>query len=121
MGHQDEIVAPSSSHADEGVLGPAKESEREQYEVFKKDEGVDFRTVSWPRACIIFLKITFALGILSIPTAFYTLGAVGGALSMTGWLLLNTYMAVVQGNFKTAHPQCHSKSSAPAPAVSEVP
>ena len=112
MGHQDEI-APSSLHADAALHGIGKDSDREQYEVFKKDEGVDFRTVSWPRACIIFLKITFALGILSIPTAFYTLGAVGGALSMTGWLLLNTYMAVVQGNFRNRHPQCHSEFPGP--------
>ncbi|KAI0134108.1 amino acid transporter [Xylariales sp. AK1849] len=86
-----------------------KEAEMESHEVFQKTEdGVDFRNVSWPRATIIFLKIIFATGVLSIPTAMYSLGAVGGALSVVGWGVLNTYTAVIQGNFKTRHPECHS-------------
>jgi hypothetical protein len=68
-----------------------KESELEQHEVFKKTEdGVNFRTVSWPRATIIFLKIQFAMSILSVPSSLATLGAVGGALSIVGWEVLNT-------------------------------
>lgn len=36
----------------------------DEFEVFKKTEdGVDFRTVSWPRAAIIFLKGTSTDGI----------------------------------------------------------
>ncbi|KAK6076788.1 N amino acid transport system protein 9 [Seiridium cupressi] len=86
-----------------------KEAEMESHEVFQKNaDGVDFRNVSWQRATIIFLKIIFATGVLSIPTAMYSLGAVGGALSVVGWQLLNTYTAVIQGNFKTRHPECHS-------------
>ncbi|RDW77408.1 hypothetical protein BP6252_05461 [Coleophoma cylindrospora] len=47
----------------------------DDFEVFKKTkDGVDFRTVGWPRASIIFLKVQFALGVLSIPTAMYSLG-----------------------------------------------
>ena len=38
----------------------------------------------------------------------YSLGAVGGALSIIGWGALNTYEAVIQGNFRNAHPGCHS-------------
>jgi hypothetical protein len=38
----------------------------------------------------------------------YGLGAVGGSLSVVGWGLLNTYMAIVQGNFRNRHPKCHS-------------
>ena len=98
----------------------------EDHEVFKKThDGVNFRTVGWPRASVIFLKSTcvprfldlflltvcsviFATGVLSIPTAMYSLGAVGGALSVIAWGALNTYEAVVQGNFRNAHPGCHS-------------
>lgn len=65
--------------------------EKESHEVFKKTEdGVDFRTVSWQRASIIFLKIQFAMSILSVPGACAALGAVGGALSIVGWDALNT-------------------------------
>lgn len=81
----------------------------EDYEVFKKThEGVNFRTVGWPRASVIFLKVIFATGVLSIPTAMYSLGAVGGSLSVIGWGALNTYTAVVQGDFRNSHPGCHS-------------
>lgn len=52
--------------------------------------GVKFRTVSWQRATIIFLKIQFAMSILAVPGALATLGAVGGALSIVGWEVLNT-------------------------------
>jgi hypothetical protein len=83
--------------------------ETEEFEVFKKTtEGVDFRTVGWPRASVIFLKIIFATGVLSIPTAMYSLGAVGGALSVVAWGALNTYTAVIQGDFRNRHPRCHS-------------
>ncbi|PSS22273.1 hypothetical protein M430DRAFT_49421 [Amorphotheca resinae ATCC 22711] len=81
----------------------------EQNEVFKKTEGgVDFRTVGWMRASVIFLKIIFATGVLSIPTAMYSLGAVGGSLSVVGWGLLTTYTAVIQGDYRNRHPSCHS-------------
>lgn len=59
--------------------------------VFKPTEdGVDFRTVSWQRATVIFLKINFAMSILAVPGSLGTLGAVGGALSIVGWEALNT-------------------------------
>lgn len=38
----------------------------------------------------------------------YSLGALGGALSVVGWGALNTYTAVVQGDFRNSHPGCHS-------------
>lgn len=38
----------------------------------------------------------------------YSLGAVGGALSVIGWSALNTYTAMVQGDFRNSHPGCHS-------------
>ena len=38
----------------------------------------------------------------------YSLGALGGALSVIGWGALNTYTGVIQGNFRNAHAGCHS-------------
>ncbi|KAK8028351.1 hypothetical protein PG991_005407 [Apiospora marii] len=90
-------------------LPPASDAELESHEVFKKNaDGVDFRTVGWPPATVIFLKIVFSTGILSIPTALYALGAVGGTLSLVAWQAVNTYCAIVQGNFRNRHPECHS-------------
>lgn len=60
-------------------------------EVFQEtSEGVNFRTVSWQRATVLFLKIQFAMSILAVPSALGTLGAIGGALSIVGWQILNT-------------------------------
>lgn len=60
-------------------------------EVFQEtSEGVNFRTVSWQRATVLFLKIQFAMSILAVPSSLGTLGAVGGALSIVGWQSLNT-------------------------------
>lgn len=47
--------------------GLLPDEEREDHEIFKVSEhDVDFRTVSWQRATIIFLKIQFAISLLSM-------------------------------------------------------
>ncbi|KAK7751468.1 hypothetical protein SLS62_006553 [Diatrype stigma] len=97
--------ARSSGSIDAVKLGDADDA----FEVFKKQEGqVDFRTVSWIHASVIFLKIIFATGVLTIPSAMYVLGAFPGAVNVLGWQFLNTYCAIVQGNFRNSHPGCHS-------------
>lgn len=96
-----------TSHDDpERVVGDIDDAE--DHEVFKKNSDVAFRTVGWQRASVIFLKVIFATGVLSIPTAMYSLGAVGGALSVIGWGALNTYTAMIQGDFRNNHRGCHS-------------
>lgn len=84
----DDVIDPPKSD----IAAPAeKGTALEAREIFHDEsEGVKFRTVSWQRATIIFLKIQFAMSILSVPGALATLGAVGGALSIVGWEVLNT-------------------------------
>lgn len=48
------------------------------------------------------------MSILAVPGALATLGAVGGALSIVGWEVLNTYTAVILGDFRNRHPECHT-------------
>lgn len=72
-----------------------KVDDLEEHEVFQKDGEVNFRTVGWPRASVIFLKVIFATGVLSIPTAMVSLGAIGGALNVIGFGMLNTYSGVI--------------------------
>lgn len=50
----------------------------------------------------------FATGVLSIPSSMASIGAVGGALSVIGWGALNTYTAMIQGDFRNTHAGCHS-------------
>lgn len=81
----------------------------EEQEVFQKtDSGVNFRNVGWFKACVIFFKILFATGVLSLPSALYSLGAVGGSISIVAWGAFNTYCFVIMGSFRSRHPHCHS-------------
>lgn len=52
--------------------------------------------------------VIFATGVLTIPSSMYVLGALPGAINVIGWQLLNTYCAIVQGNFRNSHAGCHS-------------
>lgn len=38
----------------------------------------------------------------------FVLGALPGAINVIGWQALNTYCAIVQGNFRNSHAGCHS-------------
>ncbi|KAL6812001.1 neutral amino acid transporter-like protein [Trichoderma sp. SZMC 28015] len=87
----------------------SKQADESDFEVFRREEGaVDFRTVTWPHASVIFLKYIFATGVLSIPSCMFVLGAFPGAINVVAWTMLNTYCAIIQGNFRNSHPRCHS-------------
>ncbi|KAK6374004.1 hypothetical protein LTS17_007974 [Exophiala oligosperma] len=82
----------------------------DDFEVFKKsDDAVDFRTVGWPHASIILLKIQFALGVLNLPTVLYIVGALPGALLICAWGAYNTYSAVLLGAYRNRHPGIHTQ------------
>ncbi|KAI1854968.1 hypothetical protein JX266_001086 [Neoarthrinium moseri] len=94
-------------------INAPSEKVAETREVFKTTEdGVDFRTVSWQLATVIFLKINFAMSILAVPGALGTLGAIGGSLSIVAWEALNTYTAILIGDFRSRHPECHTLADA---------
>lgn len=38
----------------------------------------------------------------------FVLGALPGAINVLGWQFLNTYCAIIQGNFRNSHAGCHS-------------
>ncbi|TVY40842.1 N amino acid transport system protein [Lachnellula occidentalis] len=83
----------------------------EETEVFATGtDGVEFRTVGWIRAAMFFTKMTFATGVLSVPSALYQLGAVAGAIFIVFWGAVNTYGAKLQGEFKILHPSVHTVS-----------
>ncbi|RDW56634.1 hypothetical protein BP5796_13099 [Coleophoma crateriformis] len=101
------VVEPRGSSIVEGEVVDA--NTLEEREVFKSTvDGVDFRTVTWQRAILIFLKVQIATGVLGIPGAFGTLGAVGGVLSVIAWQALNTYTAILLADFRNRHPECHT-------------
>ncbi|KAK8114801.1 transmembrane amino acid transporter protein-domain-containing protein [Apiospora kogelbergensis] len=110
--HGGDHISPAPGRSSGSIEGEAVKIEGaadDAFEVFKRQEGqVDFRTVSWIHASVIFLKLIFATGVLTIPSAMYVLGAFPGAVNVLGWQFLNTYCAIVQGNFRNAHAGCHS-------------
>ncbi|KIR32105.1 hypothetical protein I352_05335 [Cryptococcus deuterogattii MMRL2647] len=77
-------------------------------EVFQDVEGrISYRTVGWIRAASIFLKLILSTGILSIPSAMYELGAVGGAICILCFQAMNTYCGILYGRFRMNHPGVH--------------
>ncbi|KAG8423092.1 hypothetical protein J3459_008210 [Metarhizium acridum] len=62
----------------------------------------------WVHASVIFLKVIFATGVLTIFSAMFVLAALPGAINVLRWQFLNTYCAIIQGNFRNAHAGCHS-------------
>lgn len=106
---RDKEQAEAHGAYDSGNGSPRSVILDEEGEVFKKtDSGVNFRKVGWFNATVIFTKILFATGVLSLPSALYSLGAVGGSISIVAWGAFNTYCFVILGNFRNRHPHCHS-------------
>lgn len=82
------IPRPSTREID-----TTKPADPEALEVFQRNvAGVEFRTVSWQRATVVFLKINFAMSILTTPSALASFGAVGGGLALVAWIVVNTCM-----------------------------
>lgn len=120
----DEKIIPQTSETEETSF-----EKGEVHDVFQTNvDGVEFRTVSWQKAAILFLKLNFAMSILSIPGALAALGSVGGSLCIISFTSLNTCTsrtlladhsdlalilhrldtALILGDFKHNHPECHS-------------
>lgn len=88
-----EPVRRASSNEEGEVLDTNIENENE---VFRTGvDGVEFRTMSWQRAVLVFVKYTVATGILGIPSSLNTLGAVGGGFNIVGWGAMNACMCQV--------------------------
>lgn len=119
---QGEVKTPTITSQSSGpAVGEVYNEHEHEHEPFAASpNGVNFRTVGWIRASIFFLKMTFAAGILSITPALYELGAVLGAIMILFWGLLNTYMAVIQGQFKMHHPSVHTVSDSAHIAAMEL-
>lgn len=86
----EKIAIDTKQNSIDQVPSIRKGSIAEDREVFKANvNGVDFRTVTWQRAVVIFIKTQIATGVLGIPLALYSLGAVGGGLCIVGFQALN--------------------------------
>lgn len=64
-----------------------------------------FSRLGWKRLTVVLITEAIALGTLSIPSTFATLGMVAGVICCIGIGLIAIYTSYVVGQVKVAHPQ----------------
>ncbi|GAD94188.1 amino acid transporter, putative [Paecilomyces variotii No. 5] len=72
------------------------------------DEGPNYRNVGWPGTTVLMLKTQIGLGVLSIPSAFDTLGLVPGVIILLVVAVITTWSDYMIGVFKLLHPTVYS-------------
>lgn len=93
---------PKTESDNVSTLGdPQAETERQ-----KKLEGYEkFHRLGWKRLSVILIVEAIAIGSLSLPGAFATLGMVGGVISSIGIGLIATYASFEIGAVKIKYPE----------------
>ena len=102
MGTEGEKAAYAPPPAFEGdMVGEMSEAERNIY-----DHGIKrFNRLGWKRLTIVLIVEAIALGSLSIPSTFATLGMVPGVICCVGIGLIAIYTSYVVGMVKLAFPE----------------
>ncbi|KAG7048278.1 neutral amino acid transporter [Colletotrichum scovillei] len=80
-------------------------------EVFHEEE---YRALGWKRTGIILMKLCFATGVLTIPSAFSSVGYGPGIALLVGWGTLATYYAYIMYVFRMRYAGVHSIADAAA-------
>ncbi|WOO82923.1 N amino acid transport system protein [Vanrija pseudolonga] len=75
---------------------------------YQGEGHVNYTSMGWIKAAVILLKTQIALGVLAMPTALQSVGAVPGALVIFGIALLTSWAGYVVGTFKRNHPEVYS-------------
>ncbi|KAK4188732.1 transmembrane amino acid transporter protein-domain-containing protein [Podospora australis] len=95
-----------------GVLGGTSSEEGDvrptnyDFEQQKLAEGeAAFHSLGWKRLTIVLIVTAVALGSLSLPHAFASLGMVGGVITSVGVGLLAMYCSYVVGQMKIKYPE----------------
>lgn len=93
---------------DGDIVGEMSERERNIY-----DQGCDkFHRLGWKRLTVILIVEAIALGSLSIPSSFATLGMVAGVICCVGLGLVAIYTSYIVGQVKLAFPNVASYADA---------
>lgn len=101
----EEILAchePSKLATNNGSLGIGELAEIEEQRVIRGDEN--FHRLGWKRLTIVLFVEAIALGSLSLPKAFATLGMVPGVISSIGIGIVATYASYEVGAVKVKYP-----------------
>ncbi|OBT96961.1 hypothetical protein VE01_05561 [Pseudogymnoascus verrucosus] len=91
------------SDKDKSLYGNASESERER-DIY--EEGMQkYNRLGWKRLTVVLIVEAIALGSLSIPAAFASLGMFAGVICSVGIGLIAIYTAYIVGQVKVNFPQ----------------
>ncbi|GJD09200.1 N amino acid transport system protein [Galdieria sulphuraria] len=99
---QDDIFSLSRRYA--SFLEHSREFREELYEM-QGPEDIPYRTMSWNMAYCAMTAETVALGVLSLPSVFSTLGYVPGVVLVLSFGILSTYTGFNLGQFRLNHPE----------------
>ncbi|KAF5679909.1 neutral amino acid permease [Fusarium heterosporum] len=67
------------------------------------EDGPNYRSVGWLGTSALMMKTQIGLGILSIPSAFHTLGIIPGIICLITIAVITTWSDYVVGTFKLNH------------------
>ncbi|TIB67123.1 hypothetical protein E3Q22_01552 [Wallemia mellicola] len=104
----DYVVGSHIAHSGKDDTEKSSQGQSEEA-VFETHEGeMEFKTLHWPMAAIVMTKIQFGLGILSVPAAFASLGAVPGVIILLVMAVLTTWGSIITYEFRNNHKSTHS-------------
>ncbi|KAK6206542.1 hypothetical protein LQW54_007612 [Pestalotiopsis sp. IQ-011] len=86
-------------------LGDVQQLNRDDVEKQKSAQGAaHFQRLGWKRLTVVLLVEAIALGTLSVPSAFATLGMVAGVILSVGLGLIAVYTSYIVGQVKLKYP-----------------
>ncbi len=108
--HKDGVEVTESTPAQQTMFGEKKEQYRSEedymYEQQKRSEGDHkFHRLGWQKLTVCLIVEAIALGALSIPSAFATLGMVAGVIVCVGIGIIAIYTSYIVGQVKIKFPQ----------------
>lgn len=105
--YDDKKINPTSNMFDEApIAGETSDEFREDVERAKAQEGEQkFHRLGWRRLTVVLIVEAIALGSLSLPSAFATLGMVAGVLCSVGLGFLAIYTSDLVGMVKIKFPE----------------
>lgn len=106
-------VQHSNLFDDSPIAGETSDEFREDVERAKARAGEEkFHRLGWKRLTVVLIVTAIALGSLSLPSAFATLGMVAGVICCVGLGLLAIYTSDLVGMVKIKYPDVHDYADA---------
>lgn len=98
-------IGHTSSSPEEGVVGTIVGAELSDFEKQKAAAGhAHFHRLGWKRLTVVMIVEAIALGSLSLPSSFATLGMVAGVILCIGIGLIAIYTSYIVGQVKLKFP-----------------